>query len=96
MKIDPRFATLPTTPAAPAPRSTKSEGDFAARLAEAIDATDQQTLAADKKADAAAKGEASLHDVALALEKADIEMRLLMRGRNKIVDAYQEIMRMPV
>ncbi len=95
MKIDPRFAALPVT-TEPAPAKKTEGGDFAARLAEAIDATDQQTMAADAKADLAAKGDASLHDVALALEKADIEMRLLMRGRNKIVDAYQEIMRMPV
>ena len=97
MKIDPRFSTLPTEELSPkAPTAQKGETRFADFLTQAVETADRQHLAADAKADAAARGEASLHDVAIALEKADIETRLLMRGRNKIVDAYQEIMRMPV
>jgi flagellar hook-basal body complex protein FliE len=34
--------------------------------------------------------------MALALEKADISMRLAMRVRNKLVDTYNEIMRMGI
>jgi flagellar hook-basal body complex protein FliE len=32
----------------------------------------------------------------IAMEKADVSGRLLMAVRNKIVNAYEEIMRMPV
>jgi flagellar hook-basal body complex protein FliE len=32
----------------------------------------------------------------IALEKADISFRAMMQVRNKILDAYQEIMRMQV
>lgn len=32
----------------------------------------------------------------IALEKADVSSRMLMAVRNKIVNAYEEIMRMPV
>lgn len=41
-------------------------------------------------------GSADLHDVMIAMEKADISLRLLVQVRNKAVDAYQEIMRMQV
>lgn len=36
----------------------------------------------------------NLHDTMMAVEKADISLRLLMQVRNKAVEAYQEIMRM--
>jgi flagellar hook-basal body complex protein FliE len=35
-------------------------------------------------------------DVMLASEKADIALRLMMQVRNKMIDAYQEVMRMQV
>ena len=37
-----------------------------------------------------------LHEVMMAVEKADIAIRTATAFRNKIVEAYQEIMRMPV
>ncbi|MFO7861559.1 MAG: flagellar hook-basal body complex protein FliE [Desulfosalsimonas sp.] len=41
-------------------------------------------------------GSTDLHDVMVAMEKADISLRLAVQVRNKAVDAYQEIMRMQV
>jgi flagellar hook-basal body complex protein FliE len=38
----------------------------------------------------------SLHEAIIALEKADISFRTMLQVRNKIVEAYQEIMRMQV
>ena len=38
----------------------------------------------------------NLHETMIALEKADISFRLMMEVRNKIIEAYQEIMRMQV
>ena len=37
-----------------------------------------------------------IHGTLIALEKADISFQLLMQVRNKIVAAYQEIMRMQI
>ena len=39
---------------------------------------------------------ASIHEAIIALEKADISFRAMMQVRNKIMDAYQEIMRTQV
>ncbi|MFO7839127.1 MAG: flagellar hook-basal body complex protein FliE [Desulfosalsimonadaceae bacterium] len=41
-------------------------------------------------------GPANLHDAMIAMEKADISLRLMVQVRNKAVDAYKEIMRMQV
>jgi flagellar hook-basal body complex protein FliE len=38
----------------------------------------------------------SIHEAMIALEKADISFRAMLQVRNKIVDAYQEVMRMSV
>jgi len=38
----------------------------------------------------------SLHEVTIAMEKADISLRLATQMRNKALDAYNEIMRMQV
>ena len=37
-----------------------------------------------------------VHEVMIAVEKANTSMELMLEMRNKIVEAYQEIMRMPV
>lgn len=38
----------------------------------------------------------SIHEAIIALEKADISFRAMLQIRNKVLDAYQEIMRMTV
>lgn len=50
---------------------------------------------ADQKAAEFAVGKSQgLHEVMIASEKAGISFKLLMEIRNKLLDAYQEIMRM--
>lgn len=38
----------------------------------------------------------NLHDLTIATEKADITLQLTMAIRNKVVEAYKEIMRMQI
>jgi flagellar hook-basal body complex protein FliE len=40
--------------------------------------------------------ESDLHSVMIALEKADLSFQMMMQVRNKIVQAYQEIMKSQV
>ena len=37
-----------------------------------------------------------IHTVMIAAQKAEISFQMMMQVRNKLVNAYQEIMRMPV
>lgn len=68
---------------------------FTAFLARAVE--DVQRLhgeaAASMKA-LAVGDEKNLHETMLAIEKADLSFRLLLQVRNKLLGAYQEIMRL--
>ncbi len=69
---------------------------FADALGEALTSTDALQRAGDGEVGRLALGAGNLHETSLALEKADVAMRVLTRVRNKLVDAYQEVMRMSV
>lgn len=70
---------------------------FASVMQSAIRGVNGLQSAADETAVSLAKGaDVSLHDTMIALEKADVGFQLLMQVRNKVVGAYEEIMRMQV
>lgn len=107
MAFDPFMASLPSVPTSaksrPVSSTAKAEPttdaggkNFASHLEQALDFVEAGNKEANVQAEKAALGEANLHDVALSFEKANINMRLMLKTRNKLVEAYQEIMRMPV
>jgi flagellar hook-basal body complex protein FliE len=61
-----------------------------------VAALESSQQAADVQARATAWGGGNLHEMSIALEKADIAMRVALKTRNKIVEAYNELMRMSV
>jgi len=69
---------------------------FADELGKALGAVEKLQVEADRQAESVALGGGNLHETAIALEKADIAMRVATKVRNKLVEAYQEIMRMSV
>ena len=69
---------------------------FAKEMKEFIAKVEMRQVEADHEVKRLASGDGNIHETALALEKADITVRLLMKGRDKIVQAYQEVMRMPL
>ena len=73
-----------------------SGSGFAETLGGALQKVDQMQLNADAQADKVAMGGGNLHEMSMSLEEADISMRLAMKVRTKLVEAYQEIMRMSV
>ncbi len=78
--------------------SSKEAGpSFADTLKEAVNNVNQLQLDSDKKAQELTTGQTDdIAGVMLAAEKADIALRAMVQVRNKIIDAYQEIMRMQV
>lgn len=57
--------------------------------------TNVQQLQADKSVELLATGQSdSVHETMLALAKADLSLGVFMEVRNKVIDAYQEVMRM--
>ena len=75
----------------------KSEDGFADLLKEGFDKLEQLETEADDQVRRLISGEpVELHRVVLAGEQAGLAFDLLMSVRNKVVDAYQEVMRMQV
>lgn len=71
-------------------------GSFSAELTKALDQLNKMQHRAEDAAKAAALGNAQIHDVMIALEEAEMGLRLAVEVRNRAIEAYQEIMRMPV
>jgi len=74
--------------------SAKSFGDT---LSQAVSKVNEMQKESDIKMQKLATGETSdISDVMISAEKADIALKLMMSVRNKMIDAYQEIMKMQV
>lgn len=84
------------SPRAQGPAGSTGGVSFADTLGQAIQSVDKIQLAADDQATKVANGGGNLHEMSLALEKADVTMRLAVKVRNKLLDAYNEIMKMGV
>lgn len=72
-------------------------GGFGAAFASAI--SDVETAQQDAKTaatDLLAAGKGDIHNVALASQRAELSMELFQQVRNKFVQAYQEVMKMPM
>jgi flagellar hook-basal body complex protein FliE len=80
------------------PRPTEGSGDFSAMLKQSIDAVNQSqktagTLANDFEM---GKSDVSLAEVMIASQKASVSFQAMLQVRNKLVDAYKEVMSMPM
>ena len=73
------------------------EPSFKDMITESIQKVDQAQKDAEHMVqDFVVKENTDLHEVMITWEKADISLRLFMKIRNKVLDAYQEVMRMQV
>ncbi|MBY0276403.1 flagellar hook-basal body complex protein FliE [Candidatus Binatia bacterium] len=86
------------TPAsAPVKAPGATDGKFANVLQDSISEVNKLQQKADASITAlATTGEASLHETMIAMEEASVSFKLMMQVRNKIVEAYQEVMRIQV
>ena len=77
----------------------KPKGDdksFADSLRKMVKDVNQKQNAADKAINDVVEGKLGIHEGMIAIHKADISMKLLPRVRNKVMEAYKEIIRMQV
>jgi flagellar hook-basal body complex protein FliE len=73
------------------------KGDFSSHLKNALaEVNDLQQQADQAIEQLVGEGKGDLQQTMVALEKADVSFRLMMQIRNKVLEAYQEIMRMQV
>lgn len=69
---------------------------FGEQLAETVSETDRLITAAETKAAELSRGEGDSVETIIAVSKADLALRHVVTLRNRALEAYQEIMRMPV
>jgi flagellar hook-basal body complex protein FliE len=81
----------------PSIRETKPSEGFGESLREALGKVNQLQQEADRAAESFSVGRTQ--DVAgtlIAVEKANLGLQLALQVRNKLLEAYQEILRMPI
>jgi flagellar hook-basal body complex protein FliE len=78
-----------------APAAAGAPGEFGSMLASAVQQVNQLQTDAGQSIQKFLSGEGEeLHNVALATQRAEIAFDLGVQVRNKVVSAYQEIMKM--
>lgn len=71
--------------------------DFSSMLKENIDKINEMQITADTMAEGLATGKAeNIHETMIAISKAELGFNFMVQVRNKVLNAYQEIMNMPV
>ena len=81
--------------AAPAAKPAAG-GAFGESLGKLIDSADQSSREANNAVASMLGGTGDVHDAMIALQRAELSLQLTVQVRNKVVQAYQDIMRMPV
>lgn len=77
--------------------SNKKSIDFTKAFNEAIDKVNADQLNADEMDKLLAAGEIdNVHDVVIASQKAQLSLNLAVEVKNKLMDAYNEIMRLQI
>jgi len=70
---------------------------FGALLKDAISTVNDLQQQSDQEIQKIMTGESDeLHTAVVAMQKADVSFQMMMQVRNKIVQAYQEVLRMPI
>ncbi len=97
------MAINPTAPLRLVPSSTTAEKvaptsavGFGATLGKLIEAVDSSAGAANEAVTGMLQGTGDVHEAMIALQKAEMTFELTVQVRNKLIQAYQDVMRMPI
>lgn len=90
----------PTTPAAPLGAGgavSPAGGNFESTLGRLVaDVSAKQAAAGEAVASMATGAGVPLHQAVIAMEEASVSFQLMVEVRNKLLESYQELMRMQV
>lgn len=74
-----------------------AQQNFASYLKQSIENVNELQLQSDVMTEKLARGEnVDLHQVMISAQKASVSLQATMEIRNKVIEAYQEVMRMQV
>jgi len=77
---------------------TGGPGDFAALLQSSLEQVSNAQVDAKQLAKSLELGapNVNIEDVIISLQKADVSFQTMVQVRNKLVEAYQQVMSMPI
>jgi len=71
-------------------------GDFAQMLANSIESVEAQGKASDQMALDMVNGKANVVDMVTAISETELAIESMVSVRDRVISAYEEIMRMPI
>lgn len=89
----PSIAPATSSSGVAAPADASGFGDA---LANMVNSVEQSSSSANSAVEHMLDGSGDVHDAMIALQRAELTLQLTVQVRNKLVQAYQDIMRMPV
>ena len=87
---------LLNTPAKPGAAQSATGLDFSSLIQGAVSGVATSGKAAEAQAMAAASGKADIVDVVTAVAESEAALETLVAVRDRVIAAYEEIMRMPI
>lgn len=88
--------TIGKGPLAAKPLAATGSAGFSGLLSQALDSVAQSGARADAQALSAATGRANVVDVVTAVAESETALQTLVAVRDRVISAYEEIMRMPI
>jgi flagellar hook-basal body complex protein FliE len=83
--------------ATPKPMQTAATGNgFGSMLTQALDSVAQSGAKADAQTLSAASGKANVVDVVTAVAESETALQTLVAVRDRVISAYEDIMKMPI
>jgi len=95
--INPIISDLPLSLGTKPTGSKEETTRFGALLKDAISEVNNLSQKSDTEIQKIMTGESDeLQTAVIAMQRADVSFQMMMQVRNKIVQAYQEVLRMPI
>lgn len=78
-------------------KGKEGQGDFLSTLNDFMGEVNQLQQESGKSVKSLVSGDiTNIHDVMVAVEKASVSFELMMEIRNKVIEAYREVMRIQI
>lgn len=97
IKFNPNLQVQSELPSLRKPTPAQAHKNFSNVLKDSINQLNQAQIESDRLTDQLANGQAvDLHNVMISAQKASITLETAVQIQQKVIDAYNEIMRMQV
>ncbi len=93
MQVNPSGTMAMTESSLMNPSSQKTTSQGKTAFQQILTDMNNQQRQADSEVQRSLLGETDIHEATIALEKADLNLRLLVQVRNKLISAYEELNR---